>query len=61
MVIVMYGTAINDALADPQTTVEHLVTLRDHARAILEQQGDLQGALEKLEAELRRRNPEAGY
>jgi hypothetical protein len=46
-----YGVAISDALSDPQTSLEDLTALRDRARAELEAQGDLPGALEKLEAE----------
>ena len=47
-----YGVAISDALSDPNTTLEDLNALRDQARRTLEEQGDLPGALEKLEAEI---------
>ncbi|HEX9966224.1 MAG TPA: DUF1843 domain-containing protein [Allosphingosinicella sp.] len=47
-----YGVAISDALSDPNTTLEDLNALRDQARRTLEEQGDLAGALEKLEAEI---------
>lgn len=51
-----YGVAISDALADPNTTLEDLNALRDQARRTLEEQGDLPGALEKLEAEIASRS-----
>ena len=51
----LYGVAIHDALADPQTSLEQLTGLRDQGRRQLEEQGDLAGALEKLEAEIGRR------
>jgi hypothetical protein len=50
-----YGVAISDALHDPQTSLEELNALRDHARAVLEQQGDLKAALMRLQAEIQRR------
>ncbi|MFL6845027.1 MAG: DUF1843 domain-containing protein [Allosphingosinicella sp.] len=54
-----YGVAISDALSDPQTSLEDLNALRDRARRELEEQGDLPGALEKLEAEIQRRGSSA--
>ncbi len=51
----LYGVAIFDALSDPQTTLERLTELRDEGRRQLEEQGDLAGSLERLEAELGRR------
>ena len=45
----------HDALADPQTSLDQLTDLRDRARSTLEQQGDLEGALARLEDELARR------
>ena len=51
-----YGVAISDALQDPNTTLEDLNALRDRARSELEQQGDLAGALERLEAEIQSRS-----
>jgi hypothetical protein len=51
-----YGVAISDALSDPNTTLEDLSSLRDQARRTLEEQGDLPGALEKLEAEISSRS-----
>jgi hypothetical protein len=51
----LYGVAIHDALGDPQTTLEKLTELRDQGRRQLEEQGDLAGSLERLEAEIGRR------
>jgi hypothetical protein len=51
-----YGVAISDALSDPNSTLEDLNALRDRARRELEEQGDLPGALEKLEAEIASRS-----
>ena len=50
-----YGTAISDALRDPSTSLEELIAHRDHARQVLETQGDLRAALERLESEIQRR------
>jgi hypothetical protein len=50
-----YGVAISDALSDPNSTLEDLNALRDRARRELEEQGDLPGALERLEAEIQSR------
>lgn len=50
-----YGVAISDALKDPKSTDEQLKRLRDSARRLLKEQGDLPGALKKLEAEIDRR------
>lgn len=54
-----YGVAISDALSDPNSTLDDLNALRDRARRELEEQGDLPGALEKLEAEIQSRS--GGY
>jgi len=51
----LYGVAIHDALSDPQSSLEQLSRLRDEGRRQLEAQGDLAGALERLEDELARR------
>ena len=48
----LYGCVIHDALSDPTTSLEELVRLRDEGRRQLEEQGDLQGALERLESKL---------
>lgn len=54
-----YGVAIADALNDPSTSLEELVAHRDHAREVLEAQGDLKAALERLDSEIQRRG--GGY
>lgn len=51
----LYGVAIHDAISDPQTSLERLVALRDQGRRQLDEQGDLEGALERLEGEISRR------
>jgi hypothetical protein len=51
----LYGVVISDALKDPKTTLAALKGLRDSARAELKAQGDLPGALKRLEAEIGRR------
>ena len=51
----LYGVVIHDALNDPQTTLERLNELRDQGRRQLEEQGDLAGALQKLDDEIGRR------
>lgn len=53
--IVAYGTAINTALANAKTKLEDLKVLRDHATAVLAAQGDLKGALKKLNKEIKAR------
>ena len=50
-----YGVAIADALKDPSTSLEELIAHRDHAREVLEAQGNLRAALERLEQEIARR------
>lgn len=50
-----YGTAINQALANARTRLEDLKLLRDHAVATLALQGDLKGALGKLNTEIKSR------
>ena len=50
-----YGPAIDDALKRRDVSIEHLLTLRYHAQAILNSQGDLAGALRRLEDEIARR------
>lgn len=52
----LYGVAIHDALSDPQTSLERLTELRDQGRRQLEEQGDLAGALQRLEDEISRRD-----
>jgi hypothetical protein len=53
--LVAYGTAINQALANAKTKLEDLKVLRDHATAVLAAQGDLKGALRKLDQEIKTR------
>jgi hypothetical protein len=53
--LVAYGTAINQALGNARTKLEDLKVLRDHAVSILAAQGDLKGALGKLEKEIKSR------
>jgi chaperonin cofactor prefoldin len=53
-IIVLYASAISDALSS-NASDEELETIANHARTVLEQQGDLRSALEKLEAEIARR------
>jgi hypothetical protein len=55
MTFVAYGTAINTALGNARTKLEDLKVLRDHAIAVLQAQGDLKGALGKLEKEIKAR------
>jgi hypothetical protein len=55
MTLVAYGTAINTALKNARTKLEDLKVLRDHAQALVQAQGDLKGALAKLEKEIKSR------
>ena len=57
--LVAYGTAINTALASARTSLEDLKILRDHATAVLAAQGDLKGALKKLDKEIKSRESRA--
>ena len=50
-----YGVAISDALNDPNSTLEDLNALRERGVAEFTAQGDLAGALERLDAEIERR------
>jgi hypothetical protein len=50
-----YGTVIIDALKNPKTKLEDLRKLHAHAEATLRLQGDLKGSLQKLDAEIKRR------
>jgi hypothetical protein len=53
-IIVLYASAISDALSS-NASDEELEVLANHARTVVEQQGDLHGALRRLERELERR------
>jgi len=55
MTLVAYGTAINHALKNARTKLEDLKVLRDHAVSLLQAQGDLKGALSKLDKEIKSR------
>lgn len=54
--VLLYGVVIGDALKHPKTTLEELSALRASGRRQLKEQGDLPGALKKLEAEIARRS-----
>jgi hypothetical protein len=55
MTLIAYGTAINTALKNPKTKLEDLKVLREHAVSLMKAQGDLKGALGKLEKEIKAR------
>jgi hypothetical protein len=55
MTLIAYGVAINTALKNPRTKLEDLKALRGHAVSLLKAQGDLKGALGKLEKEIKAR------
>jgi hypothetical protein len=55
MAVPPYGTAINQALKNPRTSVQNLKALRDRANTLLTAQGDLKGALKKLDKEIKAR------
>lgn len=59
MTLIAYGTAINTALKNPKTRLEDLKALRDHAVSLLKAQGDLKGALGKLQKEITARQKTA--
>jgi len=59
MTLIAYGTAINTALKNPKTRLEDLKALRDHAVSLLKAQGDLKGALGKLQKEIAARQKAA--
>jgi hypothetical protein len=54
-----YGPPINDALKDPTTKLATLVALHKSATATLSAQGDLNGAVRRLEREIARRRSKA--
>lgn len=54
-----YGTAINTALKNPNTKLESLKALRDRSVALLAAQGDLKGAVKKLDKEIKARERRA--
>ena len=54
MTLIAYGAAINDAIKK-KSSLGELVALREHATAVVNAQGDLKGALKKLNAEIAKR------
>lgn len=59
-VMLVYGVAIGGAVARGNATLEELVALRSHARAIIDAQGDLAAALTVLDTEIASRGGSAG-
>ena len=51
----LYASGINDACGRKDATLDELTALRDRAKAVVAGQGDLKGALQKLDAEIKRR------
>jgi hypothetical protein len=51
----LYAAGIYDACGRKDCTLDELLALRDHAQAVVTAQGDLKGALERLDAEIKRR------
>jgi len=51
----LYAAGIHDACGRKEATLDELLGLRDRAKAVVEGQGDLKGALERLDAEIKRR------
>jgi uncharacterized protein DUF1843 len=58
MTLIAYGAAINDAIKK-KSSIGELVALREHATAVVNAQGDLKGALKKLNAEIAKRQKAA--
>jgi hypothetical protein len=58
MTLIAYGAAINDAIRK-KTSLGELIALREHATAVLNAQGDLKGALKKLNSEIAKRQKSA--
>jgi len=52
---VPYGDVITDALRDPKTTLAALRSLQKNGHQTLQSQGDLKGALKKLDREIKAR------
>ena len=55
-----YGALIDHALANPDTGLDTLKALREHAAAVLAAQRNLKSALRKLDREVRRRESQVG-
>ncbi|WP_315736084.1 MULTISPECIES: DUF1843 domain-containing protein [unclassified Bradyrhizobium] len=58
-VVPLYGLAIGNALASGGITLDELVTLRSHAKAIVDAQGDLVSAVNALDEEIVKRGGQA--
>lgn len=58
MTLIAYGAAINDAIKK-KTSLGELIALREHATAVVQAQGDLKGALKKLNSEIAKRQKAA--
>jgi hypothetical protein len=58
MTLIAYGAAINDAIKK-KSSLGDLIALREHATAVVKAQGDLKGALKKLNTEITRRQKAA--
>ncbi|AXK82726.1 DUF1843 domain-containing protein [Pseudolabrys taiwanensis] len=54
-IMLAYGQAIAGALARGTATLSELVSLRSHAKSLLDAQGDLSAALTSLDQEIERR------
>jgi hypothetical protein len=59
-VMLVYGVAIGGAVARGNATLEELVALRSHAKAIVDAQGDLASALTVLDKEIVSRGGSTG-
>jgi len=53
--MLVYGDAIGNAIARGTATMDELVALRSHARAIVDAQGDISSALDALDKEIANR------
>jgi hypothetical protein len=51
----LYAAGIYDACGRKDCTLDELLALRSHAQAVVHAQGDLKGALDRLETEIQRR------
>lgn len=58
-VVPPYGPPINDALKNPDTTLETLVALRTRAASILKSHANLKAAVARLDREIQRRKKTA--
>jgi Domain of unknown function (DUF1843) len=58
--VMVYGVAIGNAIARSGATIDELLALRSHAKAIVDAQGDLVSALTALDKEIADRGGPAG-